>query len=39
MAPTTSYVVIGLNSGTTYYYRVRASTFEVDYGDVLRLCQ
>jgi hypothetical protein len=25
-APTTSYVVIGLNSGTTYYYRVRAST-------------
>lgn len=26
MAPTTSYVVIGLNSGTTYYYRVRAST-------------
>jgi hypothetical protein len=34
-APTTSYVVIGLNSGTTYYYRVRASTFEVEYGDVL----
>ena len=26
IAPTTSYVVIGLNSGTTYYYRVRAST-------------
>jgi hypothetical protein len=26
MAPTTSYVVIGLNSNTTYYYRVRAST-------------
>jgi len=25
-APTTSYVVIGLNSNTTYYYRVRAST-------------
>ena len=26
IAPTTSYVVIGLNPGTTYYYRVRAST-------------
>jgi phosphodiesterase/alkaline phosphatase D-like protein len=25
-APTTSYVVIGLNPNTTYYYRVRAST-------------
>jgi hypothetical protein len=25
-APNTSYVVIGLNSNTTYYYRVRAST-------------
>jgi hypothetical protein len=26
LAPSTSYVVIGLNSSTTYYYRVRAST-------------
>lgn len=28
-APTTSYVVIGLNPNTTYYYRVRASTDEL----------
>jgi hypothetical protein len=36
-APATSYVVIGLNSGTTYYYRVRASTdaFDADYQAVL----
>lgn len=29
-APNTSYVVIGLNSNTTYYYRVRASDDDVD---------
>lgn len=35
-APATSYVVIGLNSGTTYYYRVRASTtLDADYQAVL----
>ena len=32
-APTTSYVVIGLNSNTTYYYRVRASDFELEAQD------
>jgi hypothetical protein len=34
LAPTTSYVVIGLTENTTYYYRVRASTdpfVDVDY--------
>ena len=37
-APTTSYVVIGLNPNTTYYYRVRASTealTDADYQAVL----
>lgn len=37
-APTTSYVVIGLNPNTTYYYRVRASTealTDPDYQAVL----
>ena len=33
MAPTTSYVVIGLNSGTTYYYRVRASTDDLTFAN------
>jgi hypothetical protein len=31
IAPTTSYVVIGLNSGTTYYYRVRANTDDLTF--------
>jgi hypothetical protein len=30
LAPNTSYVVIGLNSNTTYYYRVRASDEDPD---------
>jgi hypothetical protein len=34
-APTTSYVVIGLNSNTTYYYRVRASTEALTDADAL----
>lgn len=33
LAPGTSYVVIGLNSNTTYYYRVRASTDDVIFAD------
>jgi hypothetical protein len=38
LAPTTSYVVIGLTASTTYYYRLRASTdpyFDTDYQAVL----
>jgi hypothetical protein len=35
-APTTSYVVIGLQSNTTYYYRVRANDeYDPDYQAVL----
>lgn len=34
-APTTSYVVIGLNSNTTYYYRVRASDTDPDYEAII----
>jgi hypothetical protein len=34
-APNTSYVVIGLNSNTTYYYRVRANDIDPDYEAII----
>jgi hypothetical protein len=34
-APNTSYVVIGLQSNTTYYYRIRASDTDPDYEAII----
>jgi hypothetical protein len=35
LAPNTSYVVIGVQSNTTYYYRVRASDGDLDYLNII----